>query len=66
MLVNGDFRGPSSTWPLVKVLGLVHGFLKHVMGYAFEAIDRTKEQIQNNFDRQAKRGKRVSDIVDQR
>lgn len=42
-------------WPLVKVLRLVDGDLKPIMGYVYEAIDRAKEQIQNNFNKHEKR-----------
>ena len=35
--------------PLVKVLRLVDGDTKLAMGYIYEAMDRSKEQIQKNF-----------------
>ncbi|XP_039144006.1 uncharacterized protein LOC120281171 [Dioscorea cayenensis subsp. rotundata] len=39
-----------SVIPLVKVLRLVDGDFKPVMGYIFEAMDRAKEKIAKNFD----------------
>ena len=35
--------------PLVKVLRLVDGDAKPAMSYINEAMDRSKEQIQKNF-----------------
>ena len=35
--------------PLVKVLRFVDGDAKPAIGYIYEAMDRSKEQIQKNF-----------------
>ena len=35
--------------PLVKVLRLVDGDAKPAMGYIYKAMDKSKEQIQKNF-----------------
>ncbi|XP_055961848.1 uncharacterized protein LOC126681648 [Mercurialis annua] len=38
--------------PIIKVLRLVDGDAKPAMGYIYEAMDRAKEQIANNFNKQ--------------
>jgi len=52
--------------PLVKVLRLVDGDAKPVMAYIFEAMDRAKEKIAKNFQKQETRYKKVWKIIDTR
>ena len=53
-------------WPLVKVLRLVDGDVKPAMGYIYEAIDRAKEQIRDNFNGKESNYQMVWEIIDQR
>ncbi|XP_039144882.1 uncharacterized protein LOC120282190 [Dioscorea cayenensis subsp. rotundata] len=52
--------------PLIKVLRLVDGDAKPAMGYIYEAMDRTKEQIAQNFNCQKARYERIWHIIDTR
>ncbi|XP_050207472.1 uncharacterized protein LOC126656891 [Mercurialis annua] len=52
--------------PIVKVLRLVDGDAKLAMGYIYEVMDRAKEQIANNFNKQLTKYERVWKIIDTR
>ncbi|XP_039123453.1 uncharacterized protein LOC120260074 [Dioscorea cayenensis subsp. rotundata] len=52
--------------PLIKVLRLVDGDAKPTMGYIYEAMDRAKEQIAQNFNCQKARYERIWHIIDTR
>jgi len=52
--------------PLVKVLRLVEGDAKLVMPYIYEAMDRAKEKIAKNFQKQETRYKKIWKIIDTR
>jgi len=52
--------------PLVKVLRLVDGDAKPAMPYIYEAMDRAKEQIAENFQKIETRYKKVWKIIDTR
>ena len=52
--------------PLVKILRLVDGDAKPTMGYIYEAMDRAKEQIAQNFNLQKSRYERIWNIIDLR
>ncbi|KAK7267601.1 hypothetical protein RIF29_20279 [Crotalaria pallida] len=52
--------------PLVKVLRLVDGDSKPAMPYIYEAIDRAKEKIAENFNKQERSYKKVWKIIDTR
>ncbi|WVZ22306.1 hypothetical protein V8G54_000850 [Vigna mungo] len=52
--------------PLVKVLRLVDGDAKPAMPYIYEALDRAKEKIAENFQKIETRYKRVWKIIDTR
>ena len=45
--------------PLVKILRLVDGDAKPTMGYIYEAMDRAKEQIAQNFNLRKSRYERI-------
>ena len=49
--------------PLVKVLRLVDGDAKLAMPYIYEAMDRAKEQIAENFQKIETRYKKVWKII---
>lgn len=51
---------------MVKVLRLVDGDAKPVMGYIYEAMDRAKEQIEKNFNKVKRRYDAIRKIVDER
>ncbi|XP_050217659.1 uncharacterized protein LOC126668510 [Mercurialis annua] len=52
--------------PIVKVLRLVDGDAKPAMRYIYEAMDRAKEQIANNFNKQLPKYERIWKIIDTR
>ena len=52
--------------PLVKVLRLVDGDAKPVMGYVYEAMDKAKEQITKKFNNQKTKYERIWNIIDLR
>jgi len=52
--------------PLVKVLRLVDGDAKPAMPYIYEAMDKAKEKIAENFQKQETRYKNVWKIIDTR
>ncbi|XP_052187762.1 uncharacterized protein LOC127798293 [Diospyros lotus] len=52
--------------PLVKVLRLVDGDVKPAMGYIYEAMDRAKEKIAQNFNHQKIKYERIWNIIDTR
>ncbi|XP_068483432.1 uncharacterized protein [Phaseolus vulgaris] len=52
--------------PLVKVLRLVDGDAKLAMPYIYEAMDKAKEKIAENFQKQKTRYKKVWKIIDTR
>ncbi|XP_028803194.1 uncharacterized protein LOC114758322 [Neltuma alba] len=52
--------------PLVKVLRLVDGDSKPAMPYIYEATDRAKEEIANNFEKKESRYKKIWKIIDTR
>lgn len=52
--LQGVIHNFESSWskcvtPLVKVFRLVNGDVKPTMVYSYEVMDRTEEQIANNF-----------------
>ncbi|XP_028803310.1 uncharacterized protein LOC114758444 [Neltuma alba] len=52
--------------PLVKVLRLVDGDSKPAMPYIYEAMDRAKEEIADNFEKKESRYKKIWKIIDTR
>jgi len=52
--------------PLVKVLRLVDSDAKPVMAYIYEAMNRAKEQIAENFQKIETRYKKMWKIIDTR
>ncbi|XP_028790941.1 uncharacterized protein LOC114746817 isoform X2 [Neltuma alba] len=70
-MVFGDSRFWSSikyclkcVSPLVKVLRLVDGDSKPAMPYIYEAMDRAKEEIADNFEKKESRYKKIWKIID--
>ena len=54
---------PKCVIPLEKVLRLVYGDSKLAMPYIYEAMDRAKEQIAENFQNQELRYKKLWEII---
>jgi hypothetical protein len=52
--------------PLVKVLKLMDGDAKLIMGYIYEAMDYPKEEIAFRFGNKLKWYENIRDIIDQR
>ncbi|RDX87052.1 hypothetical protein CR513_31527, partial [Mucuna pruriens] len=63
---GGELARPTCVIPLVEVLRLVDSDSKPVMPYIYEAMDRAKEQIAKNFQKQESRYKKVWKIIDTR
>ncbi|XP_028755565.1 uncharacterized protein LOC114714940 [Neltuma alba] len=70
-MVFGDSRFWSSikyclkcVSPLVKVLRLVDGDSKPAMPYIYEAMDRAKEEIADNFEKKESRYKKIWKVID--